>query len=297
MENILAIDPQKECQRISNFIETKRNELERDGVIIGLSGGLDSAVTAYLAGQGVEREKINLLYMPDKDSKKSHHKDAKTISHELGIPLDVEEITHILNSIGIYKLLPLDLIPGTTLKGLLTKIGLAVENISQENLIISLFSPKPNSFIAKGNAYATIKHRMRMVHLYYHANIKNLLVVGAANRTELLTGAFSQWGCDQCADVMPIIHLFRSQVESIAAFLNIPEQIRNKPADPDIIPGVDDKEALIGSFHITDQILWMLEHGTPLTDIYTQLDHEAVGRVIDLYERSQFMRETPYSFL
>jgi len=134
-----------------------------------------------------------------------------------------------------------------------------------------------------------------MVQLYHQANIKYLLVVGAAKRTELLTGAFSQWGCDQCADIMPIIHLFRSQVESIADFLNIPEHIRIKPADPDIMPGVDDKEALIGSFHTADKILWMLEHGTTLSEIVTKFDQVTINNIHDLYKRSQFMRETPYS--
>ena len=297
MENILLINSQEECEKISNFIESKRIALERDGVIIGLSGGLDSAVVAYLAVRGGKSENVNLLYMPDKDSKKSHYKDAITIAHELGQYLNVEDITHILDSIGIYKLLPFDLIPGTTLKSLLIKIGKKIENINQENLMASRFSPTPNSFIAKGNAYATIKHRIRMVQLYHHANIKNLLVVGAANRTKLLTGAFSQWGCDQCADIMPIIHLYRSQVESIADFLHIPDHIRNKPADPDIMPGVDDKEALIGSFYTADKILWMLEHGTPLSEIATKFDQITVNNIYDLYKRSQFMRETPYSFL
>jgi len=123
MENILSIDPQEECETISKFIELKRIALERDGVIIGLSGGLDSAVVAYLAVQGVKTENVYLLYMPDKDSKKSHYNDAKTIANELDKYLNVEDITHILDSVGIDKLLPIDLIPGTTLKSLLIKIG------------------------------------------------------------------------------------------------------------------------------------------------------------------------------
>ena len=121
--------------------------------------------------------------------------------------------------------------------------------------------------------------------------------MGAANRTELLTGAFAQWGCDQCADVMPIIHLYRSQVEVVAEYLQVPEKIRRKPADPDVIPGLNDKEELIGPFHISDQILWMLESGFPLSKISDRYGDEAVRHVNDLYQRSRFMRETPHSLI
>jgi NAD+ synthase len=297
MKNHLKINPEKISNEIAEFIENKRIQLNRDGLIIGLSGGLDSAVTAYLAARGTDKRKVNLIYLPEKDSKKIHKKDAQIISHELGIPLQVENITHILESIEVYKLLPLRFFPGKTTKDLLVSIGKKVENVSQENLLSARFSPKPNSLIAKGNEYGTIKHRIRMVMIYHHANLRNLLVVGAANRTELLTGAFSQWGCDQCADIMPIIHLFRTQIEVIAEYLNIPISILKKSADPDIMPGVGDKEELIGPFNISDQILWLLENGYAVHKIAEEYEIDIVNHVNDLYQKARFMREVPYNLL
>jgi NAD+ synthase len=129
--------------------------------------------------------------------------------------------------------------------------------------------------------------------LYHYANINNLMVVGAANRTELLTGTFSQWGCDQCADVMPIVHLYRSQVEALAEYLKVPESVRNKPADPDIIPGLADKEEFLGSFSTADQILWGLESGIPTDALKQQFGETEVTRIVSLVDGSRFMRQSP----
>jgi NAD+ synthase len=138
---------------------------------------------------------------------------------------------------------------------------------------------------------------MRMVILYYRAEIQNLMVVGAANKTELLTGTFSKWGVDQCADVMPIIHLYRSQVNSIAKYLQIPEAIRTKSADPDVLPGLDDKELFLGSFSETDQILWGLENGHPREELIAFFGEVAYVRTSTLWEASRHMRESPYQVI
>jgi NAD+ synthase len=138
------------------------------------------------------------------------------------------------------------------------------------------------------------KHRLRMVLLYQRAGVHNLLVVGAANRTEWLTGTFSQWGCDRCADVMPILHLFRSQLGPLAEYLGLPEAVRSKPADPDVLPGVDDKEELLGSFSQTDQILWGLENGVDRRELVQLFGESDVARIERLIGLSQPMRESPY---
>lgn len=91
--------------------------------------------------------------------------------------------------------------------------------------------------------------------LYQYAETYKLMVVGAANRTEWLTGTFSKWGVDHCADGMRIVHLFRSQIQKMGEFLGLPKYLLAKPADPDVMPGVEDKGALLGDFVLVDQIL------------------------------------------
>jgi len=294
-ENLLNFDVETSCNQLSQFIESKRIELKRDGVLIGLSGGLDSAVIAYLTVHRTQKDLITLLYLPDKDSKKRHYKDAELVANELCIPLRIQEITPILEIIGVYKLLPLHFIPGFKLKDILVKVGKKASTLFKKEVLSERLSPKPDSLISKGNAYGSIKHRIRMVMLYNYANIHNLLVVGAANKTELVTGSFSQWGCDQCADVMPIINFYRTQIETLAEHLKIPDQIRNKPADPDVIPGVDNKGDLLGTFQIADQILWGIENNISKGELVNRFGIEKVTLISTLYENSRFMREVPYT--
>jgi NAD+ synthase len=136
-----------------------------------------------------------------------------------------------------------------------------------------------------------------MVLLYYYAEVDNLMLVGAANKTEWLTGTFTQWGCDQCADVMPVVHLYRSQLEVLAAHLDLPEPVRHKPADPDVMPGIRDKGKLLGTFERADAILWGLEHGVDVQELAAHLGEEEVERIQSLVKLSRHMRQVPYSLL
>ena len=135
---------------------------------------------------------------------------------------------------------------------------------------------------------------MRANLLYYQADLLNLMVVGAANKTELLTGTFAKWGCDHCADVMPVMHLYRTQIEALAEYLGVPEVVRTKAADPDVLAGMDNKEALLGSFQEADQILWGLEHGVERADLVDAFGEATVARLANLRELSRSMREVPY---
>jgi NAD+ synthase len=292
----LAIQPEQVCEEITTLLKEKLELMGKDGIIIGLSGGFDSAIVAYLAMRSGPAEQITLLNMPDRDSKNGHRQHARLIAKDLGVPLKVKRLSPALRAAGVYRSLPIGLVPGKKLKESLVRWGRKAADLENSaNLLAVRLRPEAGSLVARGNAYATIKHRMRMVFLYQYAQTYNLMVVGAANKTEALTGTFSQWGCDQCADVMPIIHLYRSQLYPLAEYLGLPEFIRNKAADPDVLPGVDDKGDLLGSFEIADQILWGLEHGVPEDQLIKAFGESQVVRIKTLYQRSQPMREVPYS--
>ena len=290
----LELNPEDTCQQTEELLRDMLQKLGSDGLLIGLSGGLDSAIVAYLSVRSIGKEKVTLLNLPDRDSKGIHQRHAKLIARDLGVQLQIKDITPIIKEVGAYDLLPTIYLPSRRLRGLAGQLGkLLLEG--DDNVFFTRLRSAPNTLIAKGNAYAMIKHRIRMVLLYYHAEISNLMVVGAANKTEFLTGTFCKWGCDQCADVMPILHLYRSQLLPIAEYLNVPEKIRTKPADPDIIPGVDNKEeGLLGSFLKTDEILWGLENGIDAEEMYSYFGQEKVERIQSLREVSRHMRESPY---
>lgn len=291
----LTLDPAQACEEIELFIGKKLKEMARSGILLGLSGGLDSAVTAYLCVRSVGKEKVTALYMPDRDSKDIHRVHAEQITNELDIQLENIDLAATLKTLGVYDLLPLHYIPTRGLRSFAVRFGKTLTETGElEDILHERFRSKPNSLISKGNAYVSVKHRMRMVMLYYHAEVRNLMVVGAANRTEFLTGTFIKWGCDHCADVMPTIHLYRSQLPPIAEHLQIPEEVRTKPADPDVLPGLDDKEELLGAFRETDQILWGLENEVSNEELFDHFGENSVNQIITLREMSKHMRESPY---
>ena len=290
----LQLDLQETCRQIEHLLKDKLRLLQRAGILVGLSGGLDSAVVAYLAVRSVGREKVTLINLPEQDSKPIHRQHAALVAEALGIELQVQDITPLLHAAGSYDLLPLKYAPGRRARGWLVRLGEAlILRRHNDDVLSARLHPQPHSLVAKGNAYAIIKHRMRMVLLYHHAEIANLMVVGAANKTEWLTGTFAQWGCDQCADVMPVLHLYRSQLEALAGYLGLPEPVRNKPADPDVMPGVKDKGRMLGSFAQADAILWGLENGQQVETLATNFGREEVERIQSLYELSAHMRQVP----
>jgi NAD+ synthase len=236
--------------------------------------------------------------MPERDSSPVHQRHALRFAESLGAKFVFRPITPILRAAGTYRLLPLRFIPGRELRAkLVSWARTRFLRRDEDTLLADRLRPPVNEYVARGNAYAIAKHRIRMVTLYQYAETHHLMVVGAANRTELLTGTYSKWGVDHCADVMPVEHLYRSQIEKMAVHLELPEYLRNKPADPDVIPGVNDKGALLGDFEVVDRILTGLELGLDpagLAEIYPK---EMVDRLAELRELSRHMRESPYTLL
>jgi len=292
----LSLKPSQEIARIIKFIQKIYENMGREGAIIALSGGLDSAVTAQLLVNSLGIKNVKLLYMPEADSKRIHGEHARRFSYKLGIPLQIKNITPVLRKMGAYRLLPIGFVPGKWLRGKLIEFGRSKMFAGREkSILVSRLKSRGNSLVSRGNAYGLAKHRARMIMVYQIADTEKLMVVGAANLTERMTGTFSKWGVDHCADIMPIAHLYRTQVEQIAEHLEIPEYIRNKPADPDLFPGLPDKGELLGGFNITDQILASLDRGETEKDLSEKFDRDVVDRVVMLRQFSEQMRESPYS--
>ena len=291
----LQLDMPKVCNEIEILIENTMNKLQRDGAVVGISGGLDSAVTAALTVRSLGTKRVHLFNLPEKDSRPIHKKHAKKLADHLGVKLRTKSITPIVRAAKSYRLLPIGFIPSRRIRGFFIKLGKSkIYSEDDSKLLENRLQPIAKSWLAKGNAYAVTKHRMRMVVLYQFAEVNNLMVVGAANRTEWLTGTFVKWGIDHCADLMPLLHIYRSQIEQIAEYLDIPDCIRFKFADPDLIPGIDNKGELLGSFSLADQVLVSSENGLTTDELYEVYGKKAVEKILSLKELSRHMRESPY---
>jgi NAD+ synthase len=290
-QSVLQIEPEAVCGEIEKFIKEKVSELNRKGVILGLSGGVDSSVVACLASRAVGPKNVLCLILPEKHSSTESQSHARLVADMLGTYSHVEDLTPRLSTFGVYRL-----IPSKTPGALVRK---AFEHYTKKSGTppFSDGSSGPKSeFIAKANAFYRIKHRMRTLTLYYHAELKNLLVAGAANKTEFLIGFFVKHGCDDAADIMPILGLYKTQVRQLAEYLNIPKEIIDKPPSPDLIPGITDEYAIGLPYETLDLILHGLERSLPREEIADQIGCEqgTIEYVDRLVDRSKYKREMPY---
>jgi NAD+ synthase len=295
----MKIKPEKVALSLENFIREYTEKLEREGVILGLSGGIDSAVIAALCVRALGPKKIFALIMPEKDSKKEHIQDALNFARELNIDAKLVDITPYLKELGVYKLFPLDkLLSLGKLKGALVRKAYHFYERKTGKLpfleSLSAFKDKEySSYLARGNAYYRAKHRLRMLLLYLYGEMENRLVVGAANKSEYKIGFFVKHGCDDATDIMPLLNLYKTQVRELAQYLNIPARIMKKPPSPDVMPGLTDDEEVIGiAYEKMDLILLALEKNWKLSDIVKALgiEEDEVIYIKNLMQKSEHMR-------
>jgi len=296
----MKIKPEKLALSLENFIREYTEKIEREGAILGLSGGIDSAVIVALCVRALGPKKTLALIMPEKDSKKGHTENALNFAGELGIEVKLIDITPYLEELGVYKLFPLDkLLSLGKLKGALVKKAYRFYERKTGKIpfleSLSGFKDKEfNSYLAKGNAYYRAKHRLRMLLLYLYGEMENRLVVGAANKSEYKIGYFVKHGCDDATDIMPLLNLYKTQVRELAQYLNIPTRIIEKPPSPDVMPGLtDDEEVMKISYEKMDLILLALEKDWKLSDIAKTLEIEEneVIYIKNLIQKSEHMRK------
>ncbi len=205
--------------KIIAFIRSKVHEAGASGAVIGMSGGIDSALTAYLTVEAIGAEKVMGLLLPEKGiTAKQDIDDAMEVVGELGIAHRVIEISGILRSFSS---------------------------------VIPDFDKK--SLLANGN----LKARTRMCILYYHANLMHRMVVGTGNKTELLLGYFTKYG-DGGVDIEPIGGLYKTQVRGLARHMEVPAGIIEKVPTAGLWPGQTDEGELGVSYETADRILSML---------------------------------------
>lgn len=303
----LEINPGQVASKLENFIKKYMNKLEREGLILGLSGGVDSAVVAALCAKAVSPEKVLALILPDKDSKKEHIKDAIKFAKQLKIKIKLINISPYLKKLGADKIFFLNRfpLPKRLRESLVKKAYHFYEKKTGKSpffdSLLGLKDKKYSWWLKNSNAYYRIKHRLRMVLLYLWAEKENLLVVGAANKTEYKIGFFVKHGCDDAADIMPLLGLYKTQVKQLASFLKIPEEIIRKAPSPDIIPGIIDEEAIGISYEKVDLILealelnWKIDEITKVLKINKFFSGEIktgdVKKIKELTKKSEHMRQ------
>jgi NAD+ synthase len=244
-KDVLQIDAAKVAAQIEQSLKSQvLTVLRRRGVVVGLSGGIDSSVVTSLAVRAFGPERVLVLLMPERDSALESSALGRLLASQLGVPTELEELQAILTAAGCYSrqddairtVFP-EYGDGYRCKITLPSIldgnrlnisELTIQTPSGELKTARLSAPAYLKMIAATN----FKQRFRKLMEYYHADRLNYAVAGTPNRLEYDQGFFVKQG-DGAADVKPIAHLYKSQVYALAEYLGVPEEIRRRPPTTD----------------------------------------------------------------
>ncbi|HPE68627.1 MAG TPA: NAD(+) synthase [Thermotogota bacterium] len=249
-------------QRIVSFLRQTIEEWGYQGAVVGISGGIDSAVVAALAVQALGKQKVIGLLLPERDSAPSTLADSLLVCNHLGIAHQTHRLSGILRRMGAYSLQPP---AGLFPRAFQEKwVRGKWDNVAREDPFLDDLQSQGSEEFLKGLAFYRAKHRVRLCMLYLHAEQRGYAVLGTTNRTELRTGFYVKWG-DDSSDIEPILHLYKTQVFALARALQIPESIIQKSPSPDLIPGITDEFALKLSYEQLDDILIAMDEGKDLS--------------------------------
>lgn len=231
--SVLELDLYEVEKRIKYFIKEYVKNAGVKGVVLGLSGGIDSATTAAISSLAIGGNRVTGLMLPEKETYSAKDiNDAKTVAEKFDLKTQICDITPALK--GFYKTIP-------------------------------IFDRDDK--LCKGN----IKARTRMIYLYYYANKLNKIVCGSSDKSETMMGYFTKWG-DVAADISPLMDLYKTQVRKLAEHMGIPPELAAKPATPALWPNQLAETELGIKYEKLDLLLYGLERFMTPEEIAQQLD-------------------------
>jgi NAD+ synthase len=293
-ENVLALDLDAEIARITKAIRAAMKQLKRRGIVVGLSGGIDSSVVGALSVAALGKAKVFGLLMPEQDSSDETRRLSRGLVAHFGIDHTEEELTPILDALGCYArrdesirhAIP-EYGPGWKSKIVLPSV---VDTDQLRVFSVVARSPKGEEVRARldlagylGVVAATnFKQRTRKMLEYYHADRLNYCVAGTPNLLEYDQGFFVKNG-DGAADVKPIAHLYKSQVYAMAKALGLPAEICARPPTTDTYSLPQSQEEFYFSlpYDKMDLCLYAHDHGVSAAEAapVVGLPADAVERV------------------
>lgn len=276
---------------IESFIAEQMTELERVGIVVPLSGGLDSSTVVTLCARAVGPDRVTALLLPDRRGSRDALRLGRLVAGRLGVRVAVQDATRLNRAAGVYEFVGYR-VPVRRLVARVVRRYLAGGGDNE-----FLAGVRGTDHVLTRQALAAIyaRQRLRMVMTYRYAELRRLLVVGAAHKSEDLLGLFVKFGVDDAADVMPLKGLYRSHVRRIAEAVGVPADVLARSPNPEMLPGIDDK--YLDVFGVpaatVDLVLWGLEHGLPDTDIAhdVTLDPAKVAELRDAVRLSAPMRQ------
>jgi len=219
-------------KRILRFIGDYLDKTGAKGIVVGLSGGIDSCTVAVLSAKAIGGGKVLGLLLFEKETRSVRDVEhAKLVAKKFRLKTETIDITDSLQA--LYTSIP-------------------------------VFDPSDK--LSKGN----IKARTRMIYNYYYANRLGRLVCGSSDKSETMMGYFTKWG-DVAADISPIMDLYKTQVRTLARHMGIPQEIVEKPPSPALWPNQLAEDELGMKYEQLDLVLYGLERFMKPEEIAPQL--------------------------
>jgi len=253
---VLELDWDDVAERIKRFIRDYVEKTNAEGVVLGISGGVDSSTAAALSALAIGGEKVLGLIMPEGETYNPKDiEDAKRVAEKFGIKTEIIDISNILKA--FYTVIP---------------------DFNEQDKV------------SKGN----IKARTRMICIYYYANTQNRIVVGSSDKSETMMGYFTKWG-DVAADISPLMDLYKTQVRKLALYIGVPKEIALKPSTPALWPNQTAEKELGIKYEVLDLILYGLERFMKPQEIASQLNLplETVEKVKARWIANEHKRRMP----
>jgi len=297
---VLELDAPRATRQIEERIrEIVHRQLRRKGAVIGLSGGIDSSLTAALCARALGKDRVLCVMMPEEDSSPDSLRLAKLLTHAVGIPSVLENIAPTLEALGCYRRRDdaIRLVIPEYGKGWRSKIALPDLVDSHAYAVYSVITQSPSGEIRRvrltPEAYLGIvaatnfKQRTRKMLEYYHADRLWYAVAGTPNRLEHAQGFFVKNG-DGSADFKPIAHLYKTQVYQLAEYLGVPEEIRRRRPTTDTYSLEQSQEEFFFSLPLQTMDLCMYgkNHGVPAEEVAAGigLSADKVKRVYNMID-------------
>jgi len=255
-----AIDAQQAVDVITGFIRSQLAQAGFSRLVVGLSGGVDSATVAFLAARAVGGDNLLAVRMPYRTSSPESETDALLVVDALGCRTEQVEITDMVDP-------------------MLARVGDPEQSPAGDELNVR-----------RGNVMA----RQRMMVLYDRSAAFDALVAGTSNKTEALLGYGTLHG-DMAAAIQPIGDLYKSQLRAVATCLGVPESILDKPPSADLWPGQTDEGELGAGYDDLDRILYALVDRRWSVErcLAAGLDARLVAWTAQRVARTEFKRQLP----
>lgn len=263
----LSINPTQTTEQLVSFINKTLTKSGFTRLVIGLSGGIDSATSLALGVKAIGAENIIVGIFPYGDLSKEGTRDGQLLTSKFSIPEMNVKLIDI-------KPLVDPIIEASQRPGLKRQKGPALIDLRNGNIMV----------------------RMRMILLYDLSKKYDALVLGTENKTEHLLGYFTRFG-DEASDIEPLMNLYKTQVKQLALYLKVPQEIIEKPPTAGLWLGQTDEDEFGFSYKDADKILYLWNDKKYKKEkiVESGFNPEIVDKVIKRIENNSFKHKLPYS--